>query len=473
MSHLGQRCHAASRAIRLPPLPRAGAAHAAGPAPGRRSSARATRPPSRRSCGATASRSTATRRRSSAAAPRTSPRTPSRRRCWRCAAPSARDRAAALALPDRPQHGPQRPARPPARGRGAGRGDRRRPQRRGRGAERREELTELMERLRALPEPQRAAIVMRELEGLSHEEIAAALGVSGGAARQAIYRARQALRDGLGLLLPLPLLQALLGRRARGGRRRRCAAARRVAGGAASAAGAALKAGDGDRAGRRRGRRRRRRRQETRQGGSSRAGAQPQARSLAQRADDADSRRLETSATPSAARRHDDSRSGRGEDRAETTDDDDDGPRLATTIAMTGRPRARIEDDRSGSSQWRRARRRSQRAQIVDGRAQRALSDGRATGDDQLRQLIGPKLRRSGPGSGYAEHGATSTESLRVGQPRRATCPSHPPDRIGARRLPRLERPGIWRGARRRLSYLASSQSGPTPTSTSSGGSSW
>ena len=43
-------------------------------------------------------------------------------------------------------------------------------------AEQREELTELIERLRALPEPQRAAIVMRELEGLSHEEIAAALG---------------------------------------------------------------------------------------------------------------------------------------------------------------------------------------------------------------------------------------------------------------------------------------------------------
>ncbi|HKO37525.1 MAG TPA: RNA polymerase sigma factor, partial [Solirubrobacterales bacterium] len=60
--------------------------------------------------------------------------------------------------------------------------------------EAREELTDLMGRLRALPEPQRAALVMRELEGLSHEEIAAALGVSGGAARQAIYRARATLR---------------------------------------------------------------------------------------------------------------------------------------------------------------------------------------------------------------------------------------------------------------------------------------
>ena len=77
-------------------------------------------------------------------------------------------------------------------------------------AERREELADLMRRLRELPESQRAAIVMRELEGLSHEEIAAALGLSGGAARQAIHRARQALRDGMGMLLPLPLVRALI-----------------------------------------------------------------------------------------------------------------------------------------------------------------------------------------------------------------------------------------------------------------------
>jgi RNA polymerase sigma factor (sigma-70 family) len=76
--------------------------------------------------------------------------------------------------------------------------------------ERREELAELIRRLQSLPEPQRAAIVMRELEGLGHDEIAAALGLSGGAARQAIYRARQALRDGFGMLLPVPVLKALL-----------------------------------------------------------------------------------------------------------------------------------------------------------------------------------------------------------------------------------------------------------------------
>jgi len=109
-------------------------------------------------------------------------------------------------------------------------------------AERREELAELIRQLRALPEPQRAAIVMRELEGLGHAEIAAALGLSGGAARQAIHRARQALRDGLGLLLPLPLLRALI---EHGGE---VAAAGAGAGGATVAAGAggagvALKAG--------------------------------------------------------------------------------------------------------------------------------------------------------------------------------------------------------------------------------------
>ncbi len=76
--------------------------------------------------------------------------------------------------------------------------------------ERREELAELIRRLRALPDSQRAAIVMRELEGLGHDEIAAALGISGGAARQAIHRARIALRNGFGALLPLPLLRLML-----------------------------------------------------------------------------------------------------------------------------------------------------------------------------------------------------------------------------------------------------------------------
>jgi RNA polymerase sigma factor (sigma-70 family) len=105
--------------------------------------------------------------------------------------------------------------------------------------ERREELADLMHRLRSLPDRQRAAIVMRELEGLSHEEIAAALGLSGGAARQAIFRARQALRDGLGMLLPLPLLRLLIDH---GGE---MAAAGASASGAAAASGAVGGAGAG------------------------------------------------------------------------------------------------------------------------------------------------------------------------------------------------------------------------------------
>src|SRR5262245_53711612 len=77
-------------------------------------------------------------------------------------------------------------------------------------AEQREEVQRLMAGLRELPEPQRAAIVMRELEGLSHEQIASSLGLSGGAVRQSIYRARRALRQGAGLLIPMPVLRFLL-----------------------------------------------------------------------------------------------------------------------------------------------------------------------------------------------------------------------------------------------------------------------
>ncbi len=120
----------------------------------------------------------------------------------------------------------------PAPSRGSRRDDRRRAQP-SRGSEQREELTELMTRLRALPEPQRAAIVMRELEGLSHEEIAAALGVTGGAARQAIHRARTTLRDAAGFLIPIPLLRMLIDHGAE-------ATAAAGAGAGAAAAGASI-----------------------------------------------------------------------------------------------------------------------------------------------------------------------------------------------------------------------------------------
>ena len=49
--------------------------------------------------------------------------------------------------------------------------------------------------LGALPERQRGALLLRELSGLSHEDIAIALGTSAAAAKQAIFEARQALAE--------------------------------------------------------------------------------------------------------------------------------------------------------------------------------------------------------------------------------------------------------------------------------------
>src|SRR3954468_21684372 len=72
--------------------------------------------------------------------------------------------------------------------------------------ERRERLREALDAVAALPPTQRDAILLRELEGRSHEEIALALGVSAGAARQQIFRARAALRAAATAITPQPLL---------------------------------------------------------------------------------------------------------------------------------------------------------------------------------------------------------------------------------------------------------------------------
>jgi RNA polymerase sigma factor (sigma-70 family) len=58
----------------------------------------------------------------------------------------------------------------------------------------RERLAQLVLDLRQLPERQRAALVMRELSGLSHEEIALVLRTSVGAAKQAVFEARRSLQ---------------------------------------------------------------------------------------------------------------------------------------------------------------------------------------------------------------------------------------------------------------------------------------
>lgn len=61
--------------------------------------------------------------------------------------------------------------------------------------ETRERLTTLLADLQALPERQRGALLMRELSGLSIEQIADALGMSPGAAKQALFEARSSLHE--------------------------------------------------------------------------------------------------------------------------------------------------------------------------------------------------------------------------------------------------------------------------------------
>lgn len=62
-------------------------------------------------------------------------------------------------------------------------------------AEQRTRLAQLIDDLRMLPERQRGALVMRELSGLSYDEIGEALGLSNDAARRAVFDARSALHE--------------------------------------------------------------------------------------------------------------------------------------------------------------------------------------------------------------------------------------------------------------------------------------
>jgi RNA polymerase sigma factor (sigma-70 family) len=62
-------------------------------------------------------------------------------------------------------------------------------------AEGRARLSQLVADMRELPERQRAALLMRELSGLSHEEISLALETSVGNAKQTIFEARRSLLE--------------------------------------------------------------------------------------------------------------------------------------------------------------------------------------------------------------------------------------------------------------------------------------
>jgi RNA polymerase sigma-70 factor (ECF subfamily) len=61
--------------------------------------------------------------------------------------------------------------------------------------ERKTELRAVLARLQTLPEIDRAALLMRSLDGMPYEEIALALGISLSAAKVKVHRARLALAD--------------------------------------------------------------------------------------------------------------------------------------------------------------------------------------------------------------------------------------------------------------------------------------
>jgi RNA polymerase sigma factor (sigma-70 family) len=90
-------------------------------------------------------------------------------------------------------------------------------------AEERARLARLMADLRELPERQRGVLVMRELSGLSHEEVAQAFGMSVGAAKQTVFEARRSLMEfSEGRTMPCEDVQRLISdgdRRALRGRR--------------------------------------------------------------------------------------------------------------------------------------------------------------------------------------------------------------------------------------------------------------
>lgn len=84
--------------------------------------------------------------------------------------------------------------------------------------EQRIELQQTVAAVNELPERQRTALVMRELEGRSYTEIAAVLGAGDGAVRQLLNRARVTLRTAVTALTPPPVLARIAAASPRDGR---------------------------------------------------------------------------------------------------------------------------------------------------------------------------------------------------------------------------------------------------------------
>jgi RNA polymerase sigma factor (sigma-70 family) len=73
--------------------------------------------------------------------------------------------------------------------------------------ERRIAIRRTLAGLAALPELQREALLRTAVEGHSHDEVARALGLTGGAVRGLVYRARTSLREAATALTPAPVAQ--------------------------------------------------------------------------------------------------------------------------------------------------------------------------------------------------------------------------------------------------------------------------
>src|SRR4051812_32365513 len=76
--------------------------------------------------------------------------------------------------------------------------------------ERRDEMHRALTSIAALPSRQRAALLAVAVDGRAHSDVAAELGLTDGAVRQLVHRARTTLRTGATAVTPLPLLYAMM-----------------------------------------------------------------------------------------------------------------------------------------------------------------------------------------------------------------------------------------------------------------------
>jgi RNA polymerase sigma factor (sigma-70 family) len=76
--------------------------------------------------------------------------------------------------------------------------------------ERRDEMQRALTSIAALPSRQRAALLAVAVDGRAHSDVADELGLTDGAVRQLVHRARTTLRTGFTALTPLPLIHALV-----------------------------------------------------------------------------------------------------------------------------------------------------------------------------------------------------------------------------------------------------------------------